>query len=69
MSLPPTPPLRGRALRALVAAAEAPASGLLVYALMVRTMGIASLLDEPIDDEPMPLDARPVPFAGRGGER
>ena len=66
MRLPSAPPLRGHALRALIAAAEAPAAGSLVYSLMVRTMGIAGLLRESLDDEPMPLDARPIPFAGRG---
>lgn len=64
MPLPPSPPLRGKPLRVLVAAAESPGSSALVFALMTRTMGIVELLDAPID-EPMPLDERPVPFAGR----
>ena len=59
MKLPPTPPLNGGALRALVAAAESPATGSLIYALMSKQMGIADLLAIPVDDEPMPLDHRP----------
>jgi len=67
MALHPSPPLRGGPLRVLVTAAESPGSGALVFAIMTRTMGIAELLAVPVDDEPAPIDERPVPFAGRGG--
>jgi len=65
MPLPPSPPMRGKALRVLVAAAESPGSAHLVYALMTRSMGIVDLLALTPEGEPMPVDERPVPFAGR----
>ena len=64
MNLPPPPPMSGTALKALVAAAESPASAGLVLKLLSAQMGIAELMAIPCD-EPHPLDARPKPFAGR----
>ncbi len=52
--------MSGAALRALVAAAEAPGTGLLVYTTMTKQMGIDLLEDVPDDGEPLPLDQRPL---------
>lgn len=65
LKLSPPPPLSGTALKALVAAAEAPASGALVFAIMSKQMGITELLSTPCEGEPHPIDERPRPFAGR----
>ena len=58
----PPPPLSGPALRALVAAAEAPVTGDAVLAFMRNDAGIAALLTEALDPttDPLPIDERPV---------
>lgn len=53
-----TPPLSGPALKTLVAAAEAPATGALVFKTMTKQMGIDDLLEIPDEDEPLPIDQR-----------
>ena len=58
MKLPPPPALSGPALRTLVAAAEAPATGTIVFHTMTKQMGIDALLDVPDEDEPLPIDNR-----------
>jgi hypothetical protein len=62
MKLPPPPPLSGPALRTLVAAAEAPATGVLVFRTMTRQMGIDALLDVPDEQEPLPIEQRVLPL-------
>jgi len=62
MKLPPPPPLSGPALRTLVAAAETPASGALVFRTMTKQMGIDDLLTVPDEGEPLPIDQRVLPL-------
>lgn len=52
------PPLSGSALKALVAAAENPATGALVFKTMTAQMGIDALMQVPDEAEPLPLDQR-----------
>lgn len=55
------PALSGPALRAIVAAAEAPITGDAVLAFMRKDAGISALLSEPLDPtDAIPLDDRPV---------
>lgn len=69
MKLPPPPPLSGPALRALVAAAEAPGTGTLVFAMMTKQMGIDVLDGIPAADEPLPIDERVLPLPGSPSSR
>ena len=62
MKLPPPPALSGPPLRALVAAAEAPTTGTLVFHTMTKQMGIDALLDVPDEGEPYPIDNRVLPL-------
>jgi hypothetical protein len=63
------PPFSGPALRALVAAAENPATGDALFDVLRKEAGIAAMLRVPLEaDDEFPVDARPLAAPARGAE-